>query len=72
MEAEHAQSKRDFVHKLSISLKEANETRFWLELIYHSEYMEKEIFVKLLDENTTLIKILASIVKTTREKYLNK
>ena len=68
-EAEHAQSKRDFVHKMAIALKEANETRYWLELIYHSDYIDYEIFKDLLKENTDLIKILASIIKTTKAKY---
>src|SRR5258708_37217298 len=43
-EAEHAESKADFVHKLSIALKEANETLYWLELLHRGEYIyEKSI-----------------------------
>ena len=37
-EAEHAESKKDFVHKMMIGLKEANETRYWLELLYQSDF----------------------------------
>lgn len=38
-ESEHAQSKADFIHKLSISLKEANETEYWLDLLYETKYL---------------------------------
>ena len=42
-EAEHAESKADFIHKLSISLKEANETDYWLELLFQTNFLsEKE------------------------------
>lgn len=46
-EAISAQSKRDFVHKLSIALKESRETLYWLKLLYDSEYLTDEIFVSL-------------------------
>jgi four helix bundle protein len=39
-ESEHAESKADFIHKLSIALKEANETEYWLELLHKSEYID--------------------------------
>ena len=67
-EAEHAESKKDFIHKMSISLKEANETRYWLDLLMNSDYMEKREFEKLNDEVTQLIKLLAAIVKTSKLK----
>jgi len=38
-EAEHAESRKDFIHKMNIGLKEANETRYWLELVYKTEYI---------------------------------
>lgn len=38
-EAEHAESKADFIHKMAIVLKEANETQYWLELLHQSEYL---------------------------------
>ena len=43
-ESEYAESKADFIHKLSISLKEANETEYWLELLYHSNKIELETY----------------------------
>lgn len=41
-ESEHAQSRADFIHKLSISLKEANETDYWIELLFKSGYLEEK------------------------------
>ncbi len=45
-EAEHAGSKKDFIHKMSIGLKEANETRYWLDLLHGSDYLEGQHIVK--------------------------
>ena len=67
-EAYYAQSKRDFIAKLSISLKEAGETKYWLELLYKSHYISKTDFVTYYNKNNELIKILISIIKTTKEK----
>lgn len=47
LEAEHAQSKADFINKLSISLKEANETEYWLDLLYETNYLSDELFQNL-------------------------
>ena len=44
-EAEHSESKADFVHKMSIALKEANETDYWLELLYQSGYLDKKSMI---------------------------
>ena len=65
-EAEHAQSKADFVHKMNIALKEANETEYWLMLLKDSEYIDEKNFNSIHPENIELIKILVSIVKTSR------
>ncbi|MEX0287508.1 MAG: four helix bundle protein [Flavobacteriaceae bacterium] len=65
-EAEHAESKRDFAHKMAISLKEANETRYWLELLYRSDFCDARLYKPLWDENTQIIKLLASIVKSSK------
>ena len=46
-EAEHAQSKADFINKLSISLKEANETEYWLDLLNETNYLSEEEFQKI-------------------------
>ena len=67
-EAEHAQSKADFLNKMNIALKEANETEYWLELLRDSRYVSAEIANKLITDVSTIIKLLASIVKTTKLK----
>ena len=41
-EAEHPESKKDFIHKLSIVLKEANESKYWLEILVNTNYLDEE------------------------------
>ncbi len=65
-EAEHAESKRDFLHKMNIALKEANETEYWLELLKDGDFISKETSQIYLPQISELIKILASIVKSTK------
>lgn len=65
-ESEHAQSKADFLNKVNIALKEANESEYWLELLKASNYLKEEKHLTLLNEISELVKILASIVKTTK------
>jgi len=65
-EAEHAQSKADFLHKVNVALKEANETLYWLELLNETEYISDEGFDSLKLHAEELLKLLASIVKTTK------
>ena len=66
-EAEHAQSKRDFLSKMNIALKEANETEYWLTLLYDSDYIDKNIFRNMKDKNVEILRLLISIVKGTKE-----
>lgn len=65
-EAEHAQSKADFIHKLSISLKEANETEYWLDLLYETKYLSEIDFLNIKPKITELLRLLTSIVKTSK------
>lgn len=65
-EAEFAQSKADFINKMSIALKEANETQYRLELLQESEYISKELFDNLYSKVTECIKILVTSVKTAK------
>ncbi|MBL0013876.1 MAG: four helix bundle protein [Flavobacterium sp.] len=67
-EAEHAESKADFIHKLSIALKEANETEYWLDLLYQSEYLNVSQFQNIKDQITQQLKLLTSIINTTKNK----
>ena len=65
-EAEYAESKADFIHKLNIALKEANETEYWMELLFKSEYLSEEAFNSLSMDIKELLKLLISIVKTSK------
>jgi four helix bundle protein len=71
-EALSAESKKDFVHKLGISFKETKETSYWLNLLFDSNYISEELFKRLDELCNELYKILASIIITTKEKYLIK
>jgi len=63
-EAQAAQSKRDFISKMSIAAKEARETRYWLRLLHETAITEKEV-EHLLKEVEEIINILTKIVKTS-------
>ncbi len=66
-EAEHAQSRTDFIHKMSIALKEANETEYWLELLYKADYINIEQFNSINSDSIEINKILISIIRTTKD-----
>ena len=66
-EAEHAESKADFIHKMSIALKEANETDYWIELLFQSDILDRKAYDSLKPEILELIKLLTSIIKKTKE-----
>jgi four helix bundle protein len=66
-EAEHSESKKDFIHKLSISLKEANETEYWLELLVNTDYLSESEFKNLRIKIGELNRLLISIIKTSKE-----
>ena len=65
-ESEQAQSKADFVAKLYISLKEANETKYWLELLYRAEYIEKNQYESMSSDLGKIIGTLVNIIKKTK------
>lgn len=65
-EAIRGQSKRDFYAKLYISLKEASETEYWLELLHESNYIFENDFISIYHDCQELIKLLVSITKTQK------
>jgi len=67
-EAQYAQSKSDFVHKLQIALKEANESKYWLRLLRDSNYINEAMSESMIQDVESLIKILTSSINTTRRK----
>ncbi len=66
-ESEFAASKADFINKLTVSLKEANETEFWLMLLCDTEFIDKVIFTKLQSDCKELIAMLVSSIKTSKK-----
>ena len=65
-ESINAQSKMDFINKMNIALKEANETEYWLELLYESDIIDKNQFESIYDDCSKLSAILTKIIKTTK------
>ena len=64
----YAQSRKDFISKLSIALKEAGETDYWLDIIHTATYFTDDEYLSLKNDNDELLKLLTSIIKSTREK----
>jgi four helix bundle protein len=65
-ESEHYESTADFVHKLAIAQKEINETIYWLELLKETDFLNLEQFESINADAVELIKLLTSIIKTTK------
>lgn len=63
-ESEYAESPADFVHKLRIAIKEANETQYWLELLHQADYIKKKGFESINQDCIEIIKILTAIIKS--------
>ncbi len=67
-EAEHGESKADFVHKMAIAQKEANETEYWIELLFQSNYIDEAQYQSVFKDCEEIRKMLASIILTTKKK----
>ena len=65
-ERKNAQSKADFVNKLSIALKEADETQYWLELLYESDILDKTMYNSLNNDLKEIIAIITSSIITAK------
>lgn len=65
-EADHAESRADFIHKMNIALKEANETDYWIDLLHDSSYISIESYNNIKSKITEILKLLISIIKTTK------
>lgn len=66
-EAEHAQSKADFVNKLSIAQKEINETIYWLELLSATDFLTKEQYESINTDAVEIIKLITTSIKTAKQ-----
>src|ERR1700742_2120065 len=70
-EAEQAESKSDFIHKLAIAQKEANETDYWLVLLFNSGYLDETEYNSIVNDINELNKLLASIIITSKQNMVN-
>ncbi|MEQ8358966.1 MAG: four helix bundle protein [Cytophagales bacterium] len=69
-ESEFAESKKDFIHKLAIALKEANETIYWLDLLKCADYLEKCQYTELKSQNKQIIYMLIAIIKSSKKNMV--
>ena len=67
-EAEFAQSIPDFINKMSVALKEANETEYWLMLLKESEYIEEDVYSSIINDCQELLRLLISTINTSKKK----
>ena len=70
-EGQYAQTKADFLTKMSIALKEANETRFWLKRLYAFGSLSEKEFISIIKDSEEIISILTVITKTTKGNIRN-
>ena len=66
-ESVFSESKIDFKHKISIALKEANETLYWIDILFYGEYISKNLYESIKNDCVELILILSSIIKTIKD-----
>ena len=71
-EAQEAQSKNDFISKLSISLKEARESKYWIELLKETDYLSKSEANSIIEDLVEILKLLTSIIKSTKNNIKEK
>lgn len=67
-ESEHAESKSDFIHKLAIAQKEINETIYWLELLFKTEFISIDQFESINQNAVEIIKLITASIKTAKGK----
>lgn len=66
-EANYAQGKKDFISKLEIALKEASETGYWLELLFHTNYIDDRTYQSLNEQCTSIRVMLVASCRTAKE-----
>ena len=66
-EAEQAQSRADFISKMSIALKETSETKYWIKLVFATNYLTESEKESILSDCVEIEKMLTSIIKTSKE-----
>jgi len=71
-EAEHAESKTDFLNKMNVALKEADETEYWLMVLRDTDFITHDEFNSIHKDAATISRMLISIVRTTKETLSKK
>ncbi len=71
-EAHNGESDKDFIHKLAISQKEYDETRYWLELLKETKFLNETEFKSIYNDATELLKLLKSIIVSTKKRINSK
>ncbi len=67
-ESEFAQSRADFINKLTIGLKEANETKYWINLLHDTSFISESMHKSLFEDIKEIIRIMVAIIKKLKEK----
>ncbi|SMO46726.1 four helix bundle protein [Chryseobacterium rhizoplanae] len=67
-ESQNTESKADFIHKLAVAQKECDESIYWIELLYHTEYLPSTEFESINNEAIEILKIIRSIIITSKNK----
>lgn len=70
-ESEHSESKSDFIHKLAIAQKEANETLYWLKLLFQTDYINQKAYEDINNDALELMKIITASIKTAKQGIRN-
>jgi len=70
-ESKNAQSRMDFLNKLNIALKEADETEYWLDLLHETNYLDDSAYDSLNNDCAEIIKMLTTIIKKLKEDKLS-
>ncbi len=69
-ESRNAQSTSDFIHKLNIALKEADETIYWIKNLYNGGYLNEKEYESINNDADELVRLLVSSIKTLKEKHV--
>lgn len=69
VESEYSESKADFIHKLTISQKEAGETLYWLRLLGKSGFLSQELYVSLYSDCEEIIRIISAIIRNYKNNF---
>lgn len=70
-EAQNAESKADFIHKLSIAQKECDEALYWIELLHQTKYLNEKEFKSIYEEAFAILKMIRSAIITSKKSLHN-